>query len=122
MAGMSSMGATASAGTQAAGLSMLPGFFERIGLGFINRLPNEVAQPLLIILLAMSLISTFIAYRSHRRPHALVLTLLSAVAMYLGVYVRMSDALYLASLAGLIAAGAVGLYLTRERNVSYSHA
>lgn len=38
----------------------------------------------------------------------------SAVAMYAGIYVSMSDPLYLAGLIGMLAASAWGIILARE--------
>lgn len=110
-AGMGGMGYGASAADGAA--SVLPGLFEALGLGVLNRLPNEVLQPLLVVLLTASVGSAYLAYRGHGRPQALVLSAASAVAMYAGIYVWMSDALYLAGLIGTLAASAWGIVLVR---------
>lgn len=110
-AGMSAMGGGA-AGSGA--VSALPDLLEGLGLEFLNRLPNEVLQPLLVVLLTLSVASAYLAYRAHGRPHALVLAAASAVAVYAGIYVSMSDALYLAGLIGMLAASAWGIILARE--------
>lgn len=111
MGAMGGMGYGASAADGAA--SVLPGLFEALGLGVLNRLPNEVLQPLLVVLLTASVGSAYLVYRGHGRPQALVLSAASAVAMYAGIYVWMSDALYLAGLIGTLAASAWGIVLVR---------
>lgn len=114
-AGAAGMGAMGGMGASAAdgAASVLPGLFEALGLGVLNRLPNEVLQPLLVVLLTASVGSAYLAYRGHGRPQALVLSAASAVAMYAGIYVWMSDALYLAGLIGTLAASAWGIVLVR---------
>lgn len=118
-AGMGGMGAMGGAGGEASGqaLSVLPGVFERLGLGAFNTLPNEVLQPLLVILLTLSVGSAYLAYRGHRRPHAVVLAAASSALMYASIYVWMSDALYVASLAGLVGVSLWGITLARPRVV-----
>ena len=109
MAGMGSMGAAA-AGSSA--LLVLPGLLDRIGLGFFNQLPNDILQPLLVIFLLASLATSYLAYRRHGQLWALILTALGGMVMYLSIYVWMSDALYIVSLIGLVAAGLSGLFLS----------
>lgn len=117
MAGMSTMSSTggiASPTVEAQALPLLPGVLERLGLGFLNGIPNEILQPLLIVLLTVSVATAYLGYRGHGRPYALALTLGSAVVMYVSIYVWMSDPLYLFSLIGLIGAGLWGMYLARH--------
>jgi hypothetical protein len=111
MSGMGSMGATQ---TGLSGSLRLTRFFESVGLGMLNQLPNAVAQPLLAALLVISVGATYIAYRGHRRPGALVLTLGSAIAMYTGIYIWMSEPMYFISLVGLVAAAIWGFFLARS--------
>ena len=113
-AGAASMAGMASATGNDSALPLLPRLFERLGLGLLNRLPNQILQPLLIVLLAMSVGTAYLAYRGHLRPQALILAGASAVMMYLSIYVWMSDPLYLLSLSGLIGAGLWSLYLARH--------
>lgn len=111
LAGMGSMGASS---TGASAFFIVPRFFDRIGLDFLNQVPNAVAQPLLVVMLTVSLVASYLAYRGHRRPYTPALTLVSSVAMYVSIYVWMSEPLYFTSLAGLLAAGALGIFLTRR--------
>jgi len=113
-AGAASMAGMASAAGETNALSLLPRVFERLGLGLLNRLPNQILQPLLIVLLALSVGTAYLAYRGHHRPQALILAAASAVVMYLSIYVWMSDPLYLLSLGGLIGAALWSIYLTRH--------
>ncbi len=109
--GMSAMGGGAAA---SGAVSALPGLLDGLGLGVLSRLPNEVLQPLLVVLLTLSVGSAYLAYRAHRRPETLVLAAASAVAMYVGIYVSMSDPLYLAGLIVMLAASAWGVVLARR--------
>lgn len=113
-AGAGAMGSMGAAQAGASASSVLTRFFEAIGLGILNRLPNEVAQPLLVALLVISLGAAYIAYRGHRRPWALLLTLASAVPMYISIYTWMSEPLYFISLAGLVVAAMWGFFLARR--------
>jgi len=113
-AGAAGMAGMASAVGETSALSLLPRLFERLGLGLFNRLPNQILQPLLIVLLALSVGTAYLAYRGHRRPHVLILTSASAVVMYLSIYVWMSNPLYLLGLSGLIGAGLWSIYLARH--------
>lgn len=123
VAGAAGAGATsmvAMAGTGAAppgsvALPLLPSLLKRIGLGFFNQLPNEILQPLLVVFLLASFATAYLAYRGHGRPATPILTALSGVLVYLSIYVWMSDMLYILRLIGLVAAGLLGLYLTRRR-------
>lgn len=90
------------------------GFFDRIGLDVLNNIPNAVAQPLLVVVLAIAVVTAYLAYRGHRRPHALALILVSSAALYAGIYVWMSDALYFLGFGGSLAAGAWGILLSRK--------
>lgn len=111
MGGMGGMDPSGGAG------SVLPALLERLGLGFLSTLPNEVLQPLLLVLLAATVGSAYLAYRGHGRPGALATSAASAIALYAGIYVWMSDALYLAGLAGLVIASVRGIALTRAPHV-----
>jgi hypothetical protein len=110
MAGMGGMG-TPSGGASAFLISQ---FFDRVGLDLLNQLPNAIAQPLLVTLLTLSLAASYLAYRGHRRLYTPALTLASSTAMYVSIYVWMSEALYFISLAGLLAAGIWSILLTRK--------
>ncbi len=113
-AGATGMGAMGGSAAASGAVSALPALLGVLGLGFLNRLPNEVLQPLLVVVLTLSVGSAYLAYRGHGRPPALVLAAVSAVAMYAGIYVSMSDALYLAGLIGMLAASAWGVVLARR--------
>jgi hypothetical protein len=93
---------------------LLPRLFDRVGFGFLKQLPNAVAQPLLVCLLTISVIAAYLAFRGHGRPCSLALTLASAAAMYISIYVWMSEPLYFVSLGGLVASGVWGIFLARR--------
>lgn len=115
-AGMAGMGSAASAGSS--GLISLTRSFDRLGLGILNRLPNAILQPLLIVFLMVSVGAAYVAYRGHGQPHALLLTVASALAMYVSIYGWMSYLLYLLSLLGLLGAGVWAMYLASRARTS----
>ncbi len=117
-AGATGMGAMGGGAAASGAVSALPGLLDGLGLGLLSRLPNEVLQPLLVVLLTLSVASAYLAYRGHGRPEALVLAAGGAVAMYVGIYVAMSDALYLAGLIGMLAASAWGIVFARRPQVA----
>jgi hypothetical protein len=92
-----------------------PAFFDRLGLDILNQAPNTVAQPLLVALLTISLMASYLAYRGHRRLYAPALTLASGAAMYVSIYVWMSQPLYFVGLGGILAAGVWGIFLSRRQ-------
>ncbi len=114
LAGMEGMSANA----QSSGLLFLPRLFDSLGLGVLNRLPNAILHPLLVVLLMASVGAAFVAYRGHRRPHPLTLAVASALALYVSIYVWMSDLLYLSSLVGQIGAGVWAMYLVSRAPAS----
>ncbi len=113
-AGATGMGAMGGGAAASGAVSALPGLMDGLGLGVLSRLPNEVLQPLLVVLLTLSVGSAYLAYRGHGRPQALILAAGGAVAMYAGIYVWMSDALFLAGLIGMLTASASGIVIARR--------
>ncbi len=113
-AGAAGMGGMAAMGSGGA-LSVLPVIFDTIGLGALNHLPNELLQPVLLVFLAVSVVAAYLASRSHGRRGPPLLSAVSAVLMYVSIYGVMSDALYLVSLGGILAAVIWGLRLSRAR-------
>lgn len=116
-AGMARMGSVAGTARFSV-LLLLPQLLDRLGLRILNRLPNAILQPFLIVLLLVSVSAAYVAYRGHGLPQALVLTVASALAMYVSIYVWMSDLLYLLSLLGLFGAGVWAMYLVSRAQVS----
>lgn len=113
--GMAGMGSVGVSSTGASAFFLIPRFFDRAGLDILNQAPNAVAQPLLVALLTTSLVASYLAYHGHRQLYAPALTLASGAAMYVSIYVWMSEPLYFASLGALLAAGIWGIFLSRRR-------
>lgn len=112
--GMAGMGSTGTSSNGASAFLIIPRFLDRVGLDFLNQVPNAVAQPLLVALLTISLVASYIAYRGHRQLYIPALTVASSAAMYLSIYVWMSELLYFVSLAVLLAAGVWSMFVTRK--------
>lgn len=113
-AGAAGMGAMGGMSDTSSATAFLPRLFDAVGLGFLNHIPNEVLQPLLVVLLAASVGATYLSYRAHRRAAVLALAAAGALVMYLSIYAWMSEPLYFASLLGLLAASAWGTLLSRR--------
>lgn len=118
MGAMGTMGGMPTAAPDASvastSLGLLPRLFETVGLGVLNRVPNEVAQPVLAALLALTIGAAYLSYRGHRRPWVPGLTIVAALAMYASIYVTMSELLYFVSLAGLLATASWAMLLARR--------
>jgi cation transport ATPase len=108
------MGSMESSSSTSGVFFLLPRFFDRVGLDILNQVPNAVAQPLLVALLSFSVAAAYLAFRGHRRPYSLGLTLASGIAMYVSIYTWMSAPLYFISLAGLVVAAIWGVFLARS--------
>lgn len=118
-AGAASFMASSAHAAHAAGgssvFAALASSFDRIGLGVLNRIPNEIAQPGLAALLTLNLVAGFLAFRGHRSPFPLIATLGSSVVLYGGIYVWPSDVLYFIGVGGLLLAAALGLVQSLRR-------
>jgi len=120
IAAMGSAGGMGTMGDVGASSMTLTRAFDSLGLGIFNMIPNQIAQPLLFALLAMSVVLAYIAYRVHRALYVPILSLASAILMYLSIYVWMSELFYLTSFAGMIAASVLGLVAARRREETFA--
>jgi hypothetical protein len=81
VAAMGSMQGMASSSAAPDAVPLLPSLIDRFGLGFLNHVPNEILQPLLIALVLLGVGLAYLNFRAHRRPQALVLTAVSGLVM-----------------------------------------
>ncbi len=100
--GMAGMGAaaTGAVGHDAVTTALLP----QVGLGGLTGIPDAVLRPLLVVLLALGIGGTYLAYRTHRQGGPLLLTIGASILLYSGIYVVVADPLYYLGL-GLLLAG-----------------
>ena len=85
--------------------------FAAIGLGFL--LNDAVLLPLLAVFLLITLVGLFSGYRSHRKKTALIVGIVSAVVMFLFLFI-FPPITYI-GLVGLIAASVLNVLHQRIR-------
>ena len=120
MASMGAMAATASAtagmagmGTAAATTPHLPAIthaLQAVGLGGLTRLSNTVLQPLLIVMLLITVGATLWRARAARTGPAVALVLVTVAAaagLYASIYLAVSEAGYWSALVVLLVASAL---------------
>jgi len=91
------------------GVPAVLSIFAAIGLGFL--INDAILLPLLAVFLLITLVGLFSGYRSHRKKVALIVGLLSAVVMFLFLFI-FPPITYL-GLAGLIAASVLNVWHQR---------
>ncbi len=91
------------------GVPAVLSIFAAIGLGFL--INDAILLPLLALFVLITLIGLFSGYRSHRKKAALNLGLVSAVGMFLFLFI-FPPITYL-GLAGLIAASVLNVWHQR---------
>ena len=84
--------------------------FAAIGLGFL--LNDAVLLPLLAVFLLITLVGLFSGYRSHRKKTALIVGIVSAVVMFLFLFI-FPPITYI-GLVGLIAASVLNVLHQRS--------
>lgn len=83
--------------------------------------------PVLLLLVAISLVGFYLSFRTHKNPLPLILTVIAGSLMYYGRYVNYSNTF--AYIGGVLLIGAIGLdWLIRRNNkecldckVTYTH-
>jgi len=91
------------------GVPAVLSIFAAIGLGFL--INDAVLLPLLGVFLLITLIGLFSGYRLHRKKAALIVGLVSAVVMFLFLFI-FPPITYI-GLVGLIAASLLNVWLRR---------
>lgn len=109
-AGMSGMGAAAT--STAHGTPVLTRSLDALGLGALTQIPNTVLQPLLIVLLAITIASALWRALGARTTSAIVLatlTILSGIGLYISIYAFASTTGYWIALTVLVLASLLSL-------------
>lgn len=108
-------------------LCLLAPILLTAGFGSVVALAAPWFAPLLLVLVAISLIGFFLSFRTHRNPLPLLLTLHAGGLMYYGRYINYNDTS--AYIGGGLLIFAIGLDFRIRRNnkecldckVNYSH-
>lgn len=109
-AGMSGMGAAAT--STAYDTPVLTRALEALGLDALTQIPNTVLQPLLIALLAITIVSALWRALGARTTSAIVLatlTILSGIGLYISIYAFASTTGYWIALTVLVLASLLSL-------------
>ncbi len=106
MAGMSS--------TTGASAPFITALLTAVGLDFLDHIPDPVLRPIFIALLLASAGSAYLVYRTARHGGPFALTVAAALALYAGIYLWMSEAVYYLALLGMFAGAAWGLLAARR--------
>ena len=91
------------------GFPALLSIIAAIGLGFI--INDAVLLPLLVVFLLVTLAGLALGVRQHHRPSALILGIISALALFVFIFVAFNKALAVASVAGLVVASLLNVAL-----------
>lgn len=87
--------------------------FQAIGLGFLFAVPQIFYQVLLILILAVTAVSSYFSYRLHRRVGPFVLAVASSLVIYSSIYLLASEPLYWTGFA-LMTTSAIWSYLVTK--------
>lgn len=131
MGSMGAMGIAASAGAAATGrmagmdgmgtapshIAITTQFLQSIGLGILTQIPDTILRPVFVLLLAVGIIGSYIAYRNHHHIGPLLVVVGASVLLYIGIYVSPSDGLYYFSLA-LLLIGSIWNILVRPTAIA----
>jgi hypothetical protein len=111
----STMGAMGAVGTTASlSAPIMTLAFQVIGLGFLLTLPNLLYQLLLIVILAFTLLSSYLSYKSHKVAGPFLLTFISSLLVYGSVYLIVYEPLYWLGFALMLASGVWNFVSTRS--------
>jgi len=94
------------------GFSALLSILSAIGLGFL--INDAILLPLLIVFLVVTVGGLALGMRRHRQPWALLISIISAAALYLFVFVWWDVVLAYISIAGLVAASLLNVLLNMK--------
>lgn len=97
MAGISAVGTATTVSTPFITLA-----FQAVGLGILLALPALLYETLLIIILAVTALSSYLSYRFHRRVGPFGLALVSSLVIYSSIYLLVSEPLYWSGFALMI--------------------
>lgn len=95
------------------GFPALVSILSAIGLGFL--INDDILRPLMVVFLLVAILGLALGMRHHGRPWALILAILSAVTLYMSIYVSFNDVTAGLSVAGLVIASLLNVFLRRRQ-------
>ena len=84
-----------------------------IGLGFL--INDDILRPLLIVFSPIAILGLALGMRHHGSPWAVILGILSAVTVYVFIYVSFNEVLAWLGVAGLVIASLLNVFLRQQQ-------
>jgi mercuric ion transport protein len=95
------------------GFPALVATLSAIGLGFL--INDDILRPLMIVFLLVAILGLTLGMRHHRSPWALIVGILSAVALYIFIYVSFDEVIAGLGIAGLVIASLLNVFLRQRQ-------
>ncbi len=84
-----------------------------IGLGFL--INDDILRPLMIFFLLVAILGLALGMRHHGSPWALIVGILSAVTLYVFIYVSFNEVIAGLGIAGLVIASLLNVFLRQRQ-------
>jgi mercuric ion transport protein len=98
------------------GFPALVAILSAVGLGFL--INDDILRPLMIVFLLVAILGLALGMRHHGSPWALIVGILSAVALYVFIYVSFDEVIAGLGIAGLVIASLLNVFL-RQRQLKH---
>jgi mercuric ion transport protein len=95
------------------GFPALVSILSAIGLGFL--INDDILRPMMIFFLLLAFFGLALGMRHHGSPWALIVGILSAVTLYVFIYVSFNEVIAGLGIAGLVIASLLNVLLRRAR-------
>jgi len=84
-----------------------------IGLGFL--INDDILRPMMIVFLLLAIFGLALGMRHHGSPWALIVGILSAVTLYVFIYVSFNEVIAGLGIAGLVIASLSNVFLRQRQ-------
>jgi mercuric ion transport protein len=95
------------------GFPALVAILSAIGLGFL--INDDILRPLMIVFLLVAILGLALGMRHHGSPWALIVGILSAVTLYVFIYVSFNEVIAGLGIAGLVIASLLNVFLRQRQ-------
>ena len=97
----------------ALGFPALVSILSAIGLGFL--INDDILRPMMIVFLLLAIFGLALGMRHHGSPWALIVGILSAVTLYVFIYVSFNEVIAGLGIAGLVIASLLNVLLRQRQ-------
>jgi mercuric ion transport protein len=95
------------------GFPALVSILSAIGLGFL--INDDILRPMMIVFLLLAIFGLTLGMRHHGSPWALIVGILSAVTLYVFIYVSFNEVIAGLGIAGLVIASLLNVLLRQRQ-------